>query len=621
VRSRNLRSAAVLAGALVLGTLVAPPASADSGTAVPTAAAGALTIWVTGPKYAVPSSVQSRVVTAVAAADGYTLALTSDGRVTAWGPRASPSLLAGTSAARNVTAVSASAEDALALDSDGSVTGWYTGPAGADDGITDVPPEIQGHVTKIAAGYRVGMALLDSGAVAEWGENAAGTNAPPAGLSNVVAIAAPHDSTTTGGTAGPFLAVTSDHTVVSWGERPDTEDDGQYDVPSSVQGKAVAVVSGSHSAAAITTAGSAVIWGQLATADTGLVGQVVADLTLRSGYAMALTTDGQVSVFGEGDVGADPAVAAVPDTVQGHATAIALAGDHALVLTPFTATSVPTITGTPRVGETVSASGVASFLGVPSHVDTQWLADGVPIPGATLLLLAVTPDLVGKTITLAQTATFGSGGDVRTLAATSPGIGPVVAQQATTSLTATGQRATYGSPTRIDVTLAPSTATGVVRMAGEGNTLAIAAVASGHAALTVPGTALSPGRHGLTITYSGDVDHTTATTALTLTVRKAKAHLGALKSQPHRLTRAKLAKARATMAVNAHGYTPTGKVTLKVKHRHGKAKASVRHGVASFRLGDLGAALRYGRNKVTVVYHGDDGTHATRRHALLALRR
>lgn len=621
MRSRNLRGAAVLAGTLVLGTLVAPPATADSGTAVPTAAAGALTIWVPGTTYAIPSSVQSRVVTAVAAADGYTLALTSDGKVTAWGPTAPPSLLAGTSAARNVTAVSASAEDALALDSDGSVTGWYTGSTGSDDGIADVPPEIQGHVTKIAAGYRVGMALLANGTVAEWGENAAGMNAPPAGLSNVVAIAAPHDSTATGGTAGPFLAVTSDHTVVSWGEQPAAEDDGQYDVPSSVQGKAVAVVSGSHSAAAITTAGSAVIWGQLATAGTALAGKAVADLTLRSGYAMALTTDGHVSVVGEGDAGANPTVAVVPDTVQGHATAIALAGDHALVLTPFTVTSAPTITGTPRVGETVSASDVASFLGVPSHVGTQWLADGAPIPGATVLLLAITPDLVGKTITLAQTATFGSGGDVRTLTATSAGIGPVVTQQATTSLAATGQRATYGSPTRIDVTLAPSTATGVVRLVEGGNTLAIAAVASGHAALTVPGTALSPGRHGLTITYSGDLDHSAATTALTLSVRKAKAHLGALRTWPHRPTKAKLSRAHATVAVKADGYTPTGKVTLEVKHRHGKAKASVRHGVATFALDDLRTALRPGRNTVKVVYHGDGGTHVTRRHEILVLRR
>lgn len=68
------------------------------------------------------------------------------------------------------------------------------------------------------------------------------------------------------------------------------------------------------------------------------------------------------------------------------------------------ATQQPAIVGTPRVGETLGArTGVFKPTGPTKQV--QWLADGVPIPGATATKLTLGADQLGAAITLRVTAT------------------------------------------------------------------------------------------------------------------------------------------------------------------------------------------------------------------------
>jgi len=64
----------------------------------------------------------------------------------------------------------------------------------------------------------------------------------------------------------------------------------------------------------------------------------------------------------------------------------------------------PAISGTPKVDGTLwLAEG--SWDPVPDDLTMQWYADGAPIPGADGLSLALTPELVGSTITASVTAT------------------------------------------------------------------------------------------------------------------------------------------------------------------------------------------------------------------------
>ena len=63
----------------------------------------------------------------------------------------------------------------------------------------------------------------------------------------------------------------------------------------------------------------------------------------------------------------------------------------------------PAITGTPRVGETVTASP-GTYNPVPDSVVYQWLADGDPIAGATSAAFSVTPEVFGKRLSVLVTA-------------------------------------------------------------------------------------------------------------------------------------------------------------------------------------------------------------------------
>jgi hypothetical protein len=66
-------------------------------------------------------------------------------------------------------------------------------------------------------------------------------------------------------------------------------------------------------------------------------------------------------------------------------------------------TVAPGITGLPRVDETLTVTA-GTWTPSPGSVTYRWLADGTPIPGASGDSLAVTPELVGASISVAATA-------------------------------------------------------------------------------------------------------------------------------------------------------------------------------------------------------------------------
>jgi hypothetical protein len=183
-------------------------------------------------------------VTAVAAGDEYSLALLANGTVMAWGQGEVGQLGDGRTNASDVpvvvkgltgvTAIAAGGEHGLALLSDGTVMAWGANEEGqlGDEGveaaepeedISDVPVMVQGlsDVKAIAAGARHSLALLESGTVMAWGEDASGQlgdgsivrsqEAPVAvsGLSGVAAVAA-------GGMHS--MALLGGGAVMAWGE-------------------------------------------------------------------------------------------------------------------------------------------------------------------------------------------------------------------------------------------------------------------------------------------------------------------------------------------------------------------------------------------------------------------
>lgn len=158
-------------------------------------------------------------VVAIAAGSLHSLALKKDGTVTGWGynvyGQASPPITLS-----NAIAVTAGAEVSLALKRDGTIVVWGSGPVDtssvsnlvavsgngynmlllkADRTVIGWPSKtLQGptNVTELSAGGNAinqqahNLAILVDGTVTGWGANTYGQASPPAGLSNVVEIAA-----------------------------------------------------------------------------------------------------------------------------------------------------------------------------------------------------------------------------------------------------------------------------------------------------------------------------------------------------------------------------------------------------------------------------------------------
>src|SRR3954453_21410713 len=136
---------------------------------------------------------------AVAGGSSHTLALQSDGTVTAWGYNGNgqTTIPGGLS---NVVAIAARQNHNLALRKDGTVAGW-------GESRTNIPPGLS-NVVAISAGIGHSLGLRSDGTVAAWGIDGFSATDVPAGLSNVIAIAA-------GGYHS--LALRSDGTIVAWG--------------------------------------------------------------------------------------------------------------------------------------------------------------------------------------------------------------------------------------------------------------------------------------------------------------------------------------------------------------------------------------------------------------------
>jgi alpha-tubulin suppressor-like RCC1 family protein len=176
---------------------------------------GTVLVWGDGSAGLTNMPVGLTNVTAIAAGHNHSLALLINGTVVAWGMNYPPEMTNVPAGLGSVVAIDAGDSHSLALRSNGTVVAWGSSLYGQ----TNVPAGLS-DVTAIAAGAFHNLALKNNGTVVAWGAGLTneilggsfglnyGQSIIPAGLSNVVAIA-----------AGGFhsLALQSNGTLVAWG--------------------------------------------------------------------------------------------------------------------------------------------------------------------------------------------------------------------------------------------------------------------------------------------------------------------------------------------------------------------------------------------------------------------
>ena len=266
----------------------------------------------------VPSAAQSGAV-AIAAGQGHTLALKSNGQLLAWGWNTSGQTTIPLATLNGSVAIAAGQGHSVALRNDGIVLAWGNNA----EGQTNVPAGLSG-VVAIAAGGSHTVALKNDGTVVAWGHDGFGQRTIPPGLTGVIAISAGMYHT---------VALKNDGTILAWGDNSH----GQSAIPAGLSG-VVAIAAGFYHTAALLADGSVVAFGAGAT-NTGTaphLGQALVPAGLANGLALAAGRHHSAALLNNktvvawGDDGAGQS--AVPPTVQGRSVAVAAGWMHTVVI-------------------------------------------------------------------------------------------------------------------------------------------------------------------------------------------------------------------------------------------------------------------------------------------------
>ena len=177
-----------------------------------------------------------------------------------------------------------------------------------------------------------------------------------------------------------------------------------------------------------------------------------------------------------------------------------------------------------------------------------------------------------------------------------------------TTTTATAASMTYGTDGSVDVQVtSEEPTTGTVTLLDGTTEVASAPVEQdGSATITVPGTALQPGTHDLTVSYSGDASNHPSTGSVQLQVAKATPTM-ALTVSPSAVT----TKTAASVRIDLTAPNQTVSGLVWVHWSGGDQLVALQNGSATV---DLGTFKQAGDYPVTVVYSGSSLAKAVSRH-------
>ncbi len=319
----------------------------------------------------VPVSVPAGVtVASVRAGCAHSVALTSTGKLLAWGANSDGEVGDGTTktprktpvsvklpANTKITAVRAGCDDSIALTKTGTVLSWGLGLYGelGDGGLKNADAPVQAKLPKgtkiksVSAGCFHNVALTTSGTLYAWGRNSSGQlgDGTHKNRRNPVAVKLPAGVKATGVSAGCdyTLALTSDG-LYAWGNNLDgqlgTGDKTSHDIPQLIPflfrgtgpGTITSVFAGCNHTIALFSKGAVLAWGSDQFGQLGDDGNATelkpvavmlpTTITVKSisagcddGYALA--TNGEVFAWGlgtDGELGdASQNSSAVPVTV------------------------------------------------------------------------------------------------------------------------------------------------------------------------------------------------------------------------------------------------------------------------------------------------------------------
>jgi hypothetical protein len=305
----------------------------------------------------------------------------------------------------------------IAVTSDGGVYTWNIGIEGWASTLPAASTLQGSKAAAISSDATQAAVVKQDGSVLAWGSNADGDhgqNTPPAGLTGV-------SSVSFGGSSTDVYALKSDGTLVAWGDNTN----GQTDLPAVTTDASdgvnvTQVASLGSSEVALLSDGTLAAWGGSTTADplhggtvndppAALSGKEVVALGSNSKVYFAIDSTGQVYTWGQAAGSLDPAFTELPEGLDpANVTGLSMNDYYATAIqATFGYVAKPTVSGTPKVGQTLTATP-ATFTATPDSTTSQWLANGAAIAGATGTTYTLTAAQVGKTITYSTTATRGT---------------------------------------------------------------------------------------------------------------------------------------------------------------------------------------------------------------------
>ena len=273
----------------------------------------------------------------------------------------------------------------------GCVVAWgYNGY-----GQTNVPAGLT-NVVAIAAGGAHTVALKQDGTVVAWGYNYSGQSSAPAGLSGVLAITAGNSHT---------VALKQDGTIVAWGYNYY----GQTSIPPGLTNVA-AIAAGDFHTVALKQDGSVVAWGYNDYGQTSVPAGLTNVVAIAAGayHTVALKQDGSVVAWGWNNEGQT----SEPSGLNG-VVAIAAGGYHTVALQRSQLPMQPTIIASPfNIGSTIHAptftlrnpgdaplfiSGISVVGEAASDfsLDATGTLTTVPPGGSTTFGVTFTPSVAG----------------------------------------------------------------------------------------------------------------------------------------------------------------------------------------------------------------------------------